>query len=248
MHWIVAPVLALALATPVAATELRILGQEYPPFNWSVNGEFQGGMIDVLRAACDKLHYRCQFTSVPLARAMKMLEWGEADAVMSLIPNPERAVFAHFSPAIVVDRIAYFGVSGVTPHARSVYDLKGWTIGAVRGSNSLQRARENQQLLGDQAIVEETNNEILVRKLQAGRYGSQGAIIGGEAVLRFEARKIQLDIEPVFPFNDQNFITAFSRKSVDNATMDELSKTLDAMKKSGEVRDLLRKYGLRAAP
>ncbi len=36
-----------------------------------VDGQLQGGMIDVLRAACDKLHYRCQFTSVPLARAMK---------------------------------------------------------------------------------------------------------------------------------------------------------------------------------
>lgn len=246
MHWIVA-ILAIALVGPVSGTELRVLGQEYPPFNWSVDGQFQGGMIDVLRAACDKLHYRCQFTSVPLARAMKMLEYGEADAVMSLIPNAERAVYAHFSPAIVVDRLAYFGIAGGTPRARSLGELKGWTIGAVRGSNSLLRARENQQLV-EQAIVEEVNNETLVRKLQAGRYGPQGAIIGGEAVLHFEARKIQLELEPVVTLNDQNFIIAFSRQSVDSTTMDALNKALAAMKKSGELRTLLGKYGLKAAP
>lgn len=246
MHCIV-PLLALALAGPACGTELHILGQEYPPFNWSVDGQFQGGMIDVLRAACDKLRYRCQFTSVPLARAMKMLELGEADAVMSLIPNAERAVYAHFSPAIVVDRLAYFTPAGGTARARSLGDLKGWTIGAVRGSNSLQRARENQQLL-DQVVVEEVNNETLVRKLQAGRYGAQGAIIGGEAVLRFEAHKIQLELEAAVPLNDQNFMTAFSRRSVDAVTMEALTKTLVAMKKSGEMRTLLGKYGLKAAP
>lgn len=247
MHWFT-PLLALALAGTAAATELRIVGQEYPPFNWSMNGQFQGGMIDVLRAACDKLHYRCQFTSVPLARAMKMLERGEADAVMSLIPNPERALYAHFSPAIVVDRLAYFGVAGVTPRAHSLQDLKGWTVGAVRGSNSLRKARENQQLLIDQVIVEEVNNETLVRKLQAGRYGPQGVIIGGEAVLRFEAHKIQLEMDPTVTLNDQNFMTAFSRQSVNTTTMDELTKTLVGMKRSGEMRALLGKYGLQAAP
>lgn len=244
----IAYLVALALAVPASATELTLLGQEYPPFNWSEDGQLKGGMVEVLRAACDKLQYRCHFGSVPLARAIKMLEWGEADAVMSLIPNAERASFAYFSPAIVADSLAYFGIKGAAARANNLHELENWTVGAVRGSHSLKRARENQQMLQNQVIVEEINNETLVRKLQAGRYGRNGAIIGGESVLRYEAQKIQLDIEPVYALEVQSFVTAFSRKSVDAATMDALSKTLTAMKKSGEVRELLRPYGLKSAP
>lgn len=245
-RWIA--VLALALSAPLGATEIHFLGQEYPPYNWSQDGRVQGGMVDVLRAACDKLHYRCTFTIVPLARAMQMLERGEADAVMSLIPNDERANYSVFSPAIVADSLAYFGVRGAAQRASQLQALQGWTIAGVRGSSSLRVARENQRQVAEQTIVEEVNNETLVRKLQAGRYGNAGAIIGGEAVLRFEARKVGLKLDPVLTLDTQRFVTAFSPARVDAATREALFATLLAMKKSGELRELLRPYGLKAAP
>ena len=241
-------VLALALTTPLGATELHFLGQEYPPYNWSQDGRVQGGMVDVLRTACDKLHYRCTFTIVPLARALKMLEHGEADAVMSLSPNAERAAYAHFSPTLVVDNLAYFGLPGSAGQANSLQDLRTWTVGGVRGSTSLKKARENRLLIPDQILVEEVNSATLVRKLQAGRYGSQGAIIGGEAVLRHEAKIIGLELSAVWTLERQQFMTAFSRQNVDAQTLNAFFRTLDAMKKSGATRELLLPYGLTAAP
>lgn len=241
-------VLALWAVLPAAATELTIVGQEYPPFNWSESGQVRGGMVDVLRAACDKLHYQCHFQIVPLARAIKMLQDGSADAVMSLIPNAERAAFARFSPVLVVNHLSYFGIQGqATPHNK-LQDLRGWTVAAVRGSASLQLARQHQQLVGDQIVVEEVNNETLVKKLQAGRYGEQGAIFGGEAVLTYEADKIHLALEPVLRTEAQHFVTAFSRKSMDAPTFDALYKALEALKKNGEVKRILKPYGLKSAP
>ena len=241
-------VLALALTTPLGATELHFLGQEYPPYNWSQDGRVQGGMVDVLRAACDKLHYRCTFTIVPLARAMQMLERGETSAVMSLIPNDERANYAVFSPPIVVDHLAYFGVRGGAPKVPRLQALEGWTVAGVRGSNSLHTARQNQRQVPGLTVVEEVNNETLVRKLRAGRYGDPSAIIGAEAVLRFEAQKVALDLAPVLTLDTQRFVTAFSPAKVDAATREALFATLNAMKKSGAMRELLLPYGLTAAP
>ncbi len=243
-----APLFAWLVAWPAAATELTIVGQEYPPFNWNSRGHLRGGMVDVMRAACERLHYTCNFQTFPLARAMKMLEMGEIDAVMSLIPNAERASFAHFSPALVVDNLGYFGVRGTATRVSGLHELAHWTIGGVRGSNSLRRARLNQAQVSDQTLVEEVNNETLVKKLQAGRYGEHGAIIGSEAVLRYEAQRIQLELEPVLALERQDFVTVFSKKRVPPETMDEVNRTLSAMKKSGETRDILQKYGLHAAP
>lgn len=242
-----APLLmALLVATPAMAKDLSIVGQEYPPFNWSEGGEVKGGMVEVMKKACEKLKVNCKFGIVPLARAVKMLEEGTADGVMSLIPNAERATYANFSPTLVVSNLAYFGAKGKAKPVSALKDLEGWTVGAVRASSSLKIALENQKQVKNMTVVEEVNNETLVKKLQADRYGDKGAIIGGDAVLAYEAKKAKLDLALVLNGEAQGFATAFSKKSVDAASFAELTKTLDAMKKSGEVKTILDKFGLRS--
>lgn len=237
--------LALLVATPAMAKDLSFVGQEYPPFNWSEGGEVKGGMVDVLKKACEKLKHTCKFSIVPLARAVQMLEDGGVDGVMSLIPNADRAKFANFSPTVVVSNLAYFGVKGKTKKVSSLKDMEGWTIGAVRASSSLKLAVENQKQVKGMTVVEEVNNETLIKKLQGERYGDKGAIMGGDAVLDYEAKKAKLELELVLNGEAQGFTTAFSKKSVDASTLAEFNKTLEAMKKSGEVKTILSKFSLK---
>lgn len=245
---VLAPLLACWIVVPAMATELTIAGQEYPPFNWTSDGALRGGMVAVLRSACERLHYSCSFRILPLARAMKMLEMGELDAVMSLIPNAERAQYAYASPAVVVSPLVYMGRPGAGGMQKDLQALQGWTVAGVRGSTSFQRARANQSLVADQTLIEEVDNQTLLRKLHAGRYGSKGAIIGSEAVLRFDADRLQVPIEPVFTLEYQAFCAMFSKKRVSAQAMEDITRTLQAMKKSGAVRELLQPYGLHAAP
>ena len=237
--------IALLVATPAMAKDLSFVGQDYPPFNWNEGGEVKGGMVEVLKKACDKLKHTCKFSIVPLARAVQMLEDGSVDGVMSLIPNADRAKFANFSPTIVVSNLSYFGAKGKAKKIASLTDLEGWTVGAVRGSTSYKLATEHQKQVKNLTLTEEVNNETLIKKLQGGRYGDKGAIMGGDAVLEFEAKKVKLDLELVWNSDAQGFTTAFSKKSVDAATLAEFNKTLDGMKKSGEVKTILEKFSLK---
>ena len=235
----------LAATTPAMAKDLTFVGQDYPPFNWNEGGDVKGGMVDVMRKACEKLKYNCKFSIVPLARAVQMLEDGSADGVMSLIPNADRAKFANFSPTIVVSSLSYFGAKGKVKKANSLNDLEGWTVGTVRASTSHKLATEHQKQVKNLTIAEEVNNETLIKKLQGGRYGEKGAIMGGDAVLLFEAKKAKMDLELIWNSDAQGFTTAFSKKSVDAATLAELNKTLEAMKKNGEVKTILDKFSLK---
>jgi polar amino acid transport system substrate-binding protein len=237
--------LVFLFAAPSFAKDISFVGQDYPPFNWSEGGEVRGGMTEVLKKACDKLKYTCKFNIVPLARAMQMLQDGSVDGVMSLIPNAERASYANFSPTLVVSNISYFGAKGKVKPVEGLNDLEGWTIGAVRASSSLKIALANQKKLKNMTIVEEVNNETMVKKLQGDRYGEKGAIIGGDAVLSYEAKKVKVELELVLNGEAQGFTTAFSKKSVDAQTLADLTKTLEAMKQSGEVKAILDKYALR---
>jgi polar amino acid transport system substrate-binding protein len=240
--------MALLAAPPALARDLSFVGQEYPPFNWGEGSEVKGGMVEVLKRACEKLHYTCKFSILPLARAMKMLEDGSVDGVMSLIPNAERAVYAQFSPTLAVQNMGYFGVKGKVKPIASVKDLSGWTVGAVRGSASLRIATEHQKQVKGLTLVEEVNNETLVKKLQGNRYGDRGAVISGEAVLGYDAKKAKLEIEMILSAETKVFTTAFSRKSVDAATFADLSRTLEGMKKSGEIKTILDKFSLKTGP
>lgn len=237
--------LALLAATPAHARELTFVGQEYPPFNWNEGGEVKGGMTEVIKSACEKLKHTCKFSIMPLARAIQMLEEGSVHGVMSLIPNEDRARYANFSPTIVVSSLAYFGVKDKTKKLSALKELDGWTVGAVRGSTSHKLAAEHQKQIKGMVLVEEVNNETLIKKLQGGRYGDKGAVIGGDAVLAYEAKKAKLDLDMVLNGDAQSFTTAFSKKSVDAATLAEFTKVLEAMKKSGEVKAILSPFSLK---
>ena len=244
--WLMALLVAAPVVTPAAAKDLLIIGQDYPPFNWMDAGTVKGGMVDVLRKACEKLKFNCKFSIVPLARGMPMLEDGSADAVMSLIPNAERAVYAQFSPTLVVQNMGYFALKGKAKPMTSLSDLSGWTVGAVRGSASLRMAREHQKQVKDLVLVEEVSNETLINKLLGERYGDKGAVMSGDAVLGFNARRAHVALEMLWSAEPQGFTTAFSKKSVDAQTFADITKTLEAMKKSGELKALLDKYALKS--
>ncbi len=237
--------LALLTTASAVAKDLLIIGQDYPPFNWMEAGVVKGGMVDVMKKACEKLQVHCTFSIVPLARGMPMLEDGSADAVMSLIPNPERAVYAQFSPTLVMQTMGYFGLKGKVKPLANLHELSGWTVGAVRGSTSLRIAREHQKQVGNLVLVEEVSNETLINKLKGERYGDKGAVFSGEAVLGFGASKAHVELQMVWSSEAQGFTTAFSRKSVDAQTFADITRVLLDMKKSGEVKALLRPYGLK---
>jgi polar amino acid transport system substrate-binding protein len=238
-------VLALLLSAPVTAKDLFFVGQEYPPFNWSEGSEVKGGVVEVMKMACERLEHHCKFGIVPLARGISMLKNGTADGVMSLIPNSDRTAFSLFSPTLVVSNVGYFGVKGKVKKLANLKELEGWTVGAVRASSSLKIAAGNQKQLKNMTLEEEVNTETMLKKLQHNRYGEKGVIIGDNAVLAYEAKKLDMELELVLDGEAQAFMTAFSKKSVDAKTFADFTKTLDAMKKSGEVKAILAKFGLR---
>lgn len=237
---------ALLISTPAMSKDLSFVGQDYPPFNWTEGGEVKGGMVDVIKRACEKLKHSCKFGIVPLARALQLLKDGEADGVMSLIPNSDRAVYSNFSPIIVVSNLAYMGAKGKVKKIADVKDADGWTVGVVRASSSSKVAAEQQKQAKNMTLVEELNNETMIKKLQGDRYGAQGLVFGGDAVLIYEAKKAKFEIEVVLNDSAQGFMTAFSKKSVDAQTLADFSTTIEAMKKSGEIKSILDKYALRS--
>lgn len=234
------------LAPNVFAKDLHFMGQDYPPLNWQDGSKVTGAMVDVMQSACDKLKHNCKFSIVPLARANKMLEDGEVDGGLSLIATPEREAYLVFTPTIIVSRLAYLGQKGKGAKLGSVEDLSGWTVGVVRGSSSSKIAMKHKEQVKTISLQEDTDNEAMVKKFMNGRFGEKSALFGSEDVLKFFAKKNQLELEPLLVLDGQSFKTAFSKKKADIEVVEAFRKTIDEMKKSGELKKILEKYSLKS--
>lgn len=234
----------LMIASQSQAKELTFVGQDYPPFNWQEGSNVKGGMVEVIQKACEKMKHSCKFQIIPLARALKMLESGEVDAVMSLIPNPEREAYANFSSTVIASRMAYLGTKGKAPLSQ-LKELEGATVGVVRGSSSAKMVIKHKEHVPSLTIMEESDNETLVKKVQGNRYGDKGLIFGSEDVLKHFAQKSGTSIDTILPQETQNFMVAFSKSKVDADTLASFSKTFEEMKKNGEMKVVLDKYSLK---
>ncbi|MGQ0710122.1 MAG: substrate-binding periplasmic protein [Rhodoferax sp.] len=227
------------------AQELHFVAQDYPPFNWEESGTVRGGMADILRGACQRLRQPCRISVVPLARAIRMLEDGTTPGVLSLIPNPTRMAFSSPSPILVYSDLVYAGLPQ-TPALSGLPDLQGWSVGVVRASTSGGVAAQHQKQVPGMVLVEEVNNETLVRKLQGGRYGAQGAIFGGWDVLAHVAARAGVALHPLYKADTHGFCIMWSHKGMDASLRARFDQTLQDMLRSGEVKALLQPYGLRA--
>lgn len=241
---LLATVVGSAQAQQAPAQELHFVAQDYPPFNWEEAGSVRGGMADIVRSACQRLQQRCRISVLPLARAIHMLEDGSTAGVLSLIPNPARMAFSSPSPLLVYSDLVYAGLPQ-TPVREQLSDLQGWSVGVVRASTSGGVAAQHQKQVPGMTLVEEVNNETLVRKLQGGRYGVQGAIFGGWDALAHVAAREGVGLRLLYKADTQGFCVMWSHKGLSAALRERFDQTLQEMLRSGEVKLLLQPYGLR---
>ncbi|MBY0414544.1 MAG: transporter substrate-binding domain-containing protein, partial [Bdellovibrionales bacterium] len=215
---------SLLFSTGLFAKDFKFNGQDYPPFNFMENGKATGATTEIVAAMCAITKDNCTVELVPLKRAMSSLESGEVHGVISLLKNAERDAFANFSPTIIKSDMIYATVNDkATPG--SVAELKGWTLGAVASSSSAKTAAADAKVAGEGAkVVEESDNDTVVKKLANGRYGEKGAVIINEDVLTFLSKKhAATNIKKMFVAKSDDFGIYFSKKTVVKADLDKFS-------------------------
>ncbi len=230
------------------ARDFLIVGQPYPPFFSEDKKQFEGGMADAMKEVCTELKYNCKFEVVVQARALKMLEDGDTDAVLNLISIPEREVYAHFAPPMIASNIVYMAhPNKKMPKMTSTKDLAGWTVVAVRKSASLMIAKKHQAEVKTITINEVTDNETLVEKLLNDQDGPKTLVIGSEDVLNYLADKKRIKLDAILNADEQQFTIGLSKKKVPAAEAELIDKAISKLKANGVLKKAFERYQLRAA-
>lgn len=93
---------ALAATGGVWADTFKLVTFEYPPYEYTENGEVKGMAVDIVREAFKLMNHEASIEVLPWPRCQVLFERGEVDGIFTFFQNDERQAFTLFSKEIVV--------------------------------------------------------------------------------------------------------------------------------------------------
>ncbi|MBN2791420.1 MAG: transporter substrate-binding domain-containing protein [Desulfuromonadales bacterium] len=234
-------------SAPVFADTLILVTLQSPPAEYTENGQPAGRNIEITQAALRRMGYACEIKLVPWERALKMVKNGEADGIIDVAYNKERAEYLHY-PEEVLYVEEWYGFKLTTSDLTLDKELENAgqiQLGTSRGfeyGGIIQDAINNKRF---KSIQEVRNNELNIIKLVGQRFDM---FIGVKSTISFLAKKMgyQDQIERVkMTGTDQDYLLCasktylgFSKKTMKKEIAEEFSKVLADMKKEGTIKQI----------
>ena len=244
----------VATPTTAAPITLRIVTEDFPPFQTLHNGEIVGPMYSVMRALCSEAKINCTIAIMEWKDAYKSAVDGSADVVFTiLLEVPDRKELFHISPAIVNTSYSFFVTSRNNWRYTGLQSLDGMMIGAYGPSGTSIVAQEVVSLrekggLGATPLTIEPSIVESFQHLITGKYGPNGAVVVnkdvGLSLLKKHSivgPKIAGDIKKI------TYGFGFSKKSTKQDQFEPLVRALRTLQQRGDILDMLRLYGLKAS-
>lgn len=240
--------LLIILANSILAVEEVVFyaDENYQPYSYEEKGQIKGIYIDIIKAI-DKniVDFNIIFKPIPWVRGIKMIETGEAYALVSPYYRPIERPYMHYSLPLAIEDVAVFTLQGKGLNWPK--DFVNKKIGINRGFLMLKE--EEKKLL----IIEEADStEANILKLSKGRLdyyiNNKYAILWGisnllnkDKISPKEANKIRfvLSIRQEFAYIGYSNLYKWENK----IRFEELvNKEIERMQKTGEIDNIIKKY------
>lgn len=248
--------LLLSLQASVSiAAELRFVTEDFPPFTYALEESSDtdtgihaaGPLVEVVRAVCEQLQYRCRIDIHPWRRALDLAERGEADGIFTVVRSPEREAHFHITRMLVTSRYAVFSRNNGFVYSQP-QDLTGRTVGVYGPSGTSYVLSQQMRQVADVDMQLVPDNRQLLRMLESGRFGKDGLAVINQDVAwhlieeeRLGALREAGQLEPV------SYGIGLSRMTVDSAQFRHFERALDSLIEDGTVPAILRRYQLERA-
>jgi polar amino acid transport system substrate-binding protein len=247
LHMLFALLFALlqgaACAAPANGT-IRILTEEYPPYNYTERGRITGFSTEVVEAVLKEIKVSGTIQSLPWARAYETARDSEDVLIYSITRSPEREKLFKWVGVIAPTSYYLYSLSGRNLKLASLDEAKKFQIGTVNEDIGEQFLVARGFVKG-QNLQSSVKYELNYEKLKAGRVDLW---IISEMVAYFLVRQAGDDppkmLAPALRLHElgsDGYYMAFGAKTPD-ATVERFRKGLEAVKKNGTFEALKKKW------
>ncbi len=238
--------LLLAAALPASAGDasrsltLEAFTEEWPPYNYSEQGQLKGIASDVLRASCKEAAIDCRLASVPWARAYQTALRQPNTLVYTTARRPDREHdFVWIGPLLSRSTWIY-GLAAKHPQALERQAIGGLRFAVVRG----EAAAQDLLTAGvpAAALVPEASNASVWRMLMAGHVD---AVVDTEVGMAWNLRLLGADaarVRALMPLSGEGAYYFALNKQSDPLIAERLQAALDKLRRSGALDEIKRRY------
>lgn len=246
-------IILISLLSSLYAKNFFFVTLEAPPAEYLENNKATGVNVDIVTEALKRLGHKVTIGFVPWKRALRMVEFGQADGIIDAAYNEDRARYIHYpEEEIYIEKWYCFKKksSKVTLN-EDFSNAKDIKLGVARGfiyGGEIQKVIDKGMF---KFLDVGHNNVSNVKKLLAGRFDM---FIGVNATIFVYAQKTgDLDkIEIVKKTGtDENYLLnstktylGFSKKTVSKELVEKFSKSITQMKNDGTIKSIRKKYNM----
>jgi polar amino acid transport system substrate-binding protein len=240
--------LLLPGAPVLAEQSLRLVGDEFCPYNCEAEGQKQGYMIDLLREVFAAQGFEVEYRTVPWSRAIRMVQGGDAEV---LIANTE-----HNTPAADLqlllgeDSTCFFTRADSAWRYSDMQDLQQQRLGVIQGYHYDDTGPLDAHIKSGSSLVHIASGETALQNslsmLQKGRIDvvPENCNVG-----RYNIRKLgleqQLHSAGQLPGYRAGLYVSFSPALAQSLQwLEQLRAGVEAMRSSGQLALLLEKYAV----
>lgn len=225
----------LLFGSVAQAENLRLVTEEYPPFNFRENGKYKGSSIDQVEILMRDagLHYTIDM--MPWARALTLAEKEAMYCVFTTAHNKERDPHFKWVEPLLAGRTLLIRKAGTKIAPHTIDEARDYLVGTQRDDFTADLLRKH----GFKKIDLATDFNLTFKKLMLGRIDLMPISEDNYGKLRIEGVKI----ESTMVLSEQIYSIACN-KSVPDADIARMQAGLDKLIADGTQSALLKKYGL----
>lgn len=225
------------------AEPLRVVTEEFSPYNMTENGKLTGLSTEVVQAVLDDAGMPASIESMPWARAYDIALHGENVLIYSITRSPERERLFNWVGVIVSTRTCLYSSAAHPIHLDNLDQARAYQIGTVKEDVGEEYLQAHQFTVG-QNLQSSNKYEFNYDKLRLGRLNLWISDARNAAWL---ARQAGDDPDKVLveslPLDDlgEDLSLAFSLDTPP-ALVERLRHSLDDIHRNGKYAAIMRKW------
>ena len=222
--------------------------------NYSAQSQLDADMrwygldVDFAKLLLDEAQCRYRFISLPWGRALKMLEEGDIDLMLSVSKTAQRMRFAYFIGPQRQENIVFATHAEHPFYVNSIEGLFSLTKpvaiqrGAYYGPDF--EARMKLETDSEEKFIYVPDNQL---KLNLLRHGRISGFLEEKYNIIYQTEHnpdfVAIDMAPLI-VNTEPVYFALSKQSVDKPTIAKLTQAYERLKRKGKFEEILKKYKL----
>lgn len=210
----------------------------YPPFEFEVDGEYQGIDIDLFTAIAENQGFEFEFDAMDFGGIIPAMEAGQLDvAIAGMSITDKRKEVVDFSDPYF-DAGLTLVVHGETNDIESIEDLEGKTVAVKNGTTGAQFAMDNANEIGFEVVQFDDSPAMF----QEVANGNADALIEDYPVIAYAIAQQDLGLKIVGERlnGDQYGIAVLKGENQD--LLEKINKGLQELRDSGEYDEIINKY------